>query len=567
MLILGVCNAPDSGACLIKNGKIIAAVNEERFIRKKNIATFPKLSIQYLLKSQNLKPEDIDWVGCGAWNGLGESEVVMRLIEDVVDQIENAESENAKEITLQRIKVTCSRDAVFKQELLKGLNSMGFLTQKVIFCDHHYSHALTAFYCSSFEEAYVFTADARGDFLSVSLWSATRKKGLKRIDFATEITSPGALYGFITKVLGFTPDRHEGKVTGLSARGKMTKAYDILKSGFWFDTKKGRIRSRIGNAYRPFMTADWPKLHELLEPFSRGDIAFAAQKVLEETLIGFLMHNIGSLSEKSINLCLAGGCMSNVRLNYKLFNLKPIKNIYIFPQMGDGGNALGGAIHVALTKNKKRYFNLPTVYLGHQYKDAEIRKALDVRHIPYKHVTSKEKIRETVRYILKGKIVGWFQGRMEYGPRALGSRSILAEAIDKKITELLNQKLHRSDFMPFAPVTIPEYAAKSFIGWKEDHIASRFMTICYQCTSYLKKKCPAIVHVDGSARPQVVFREQNPEYYDVIKRYIKLSKNPVLINTSFNNHEEPIVNSPDEAIQSFLKGNVDVLIAGNFIVS
>lgn len=567
MLILGVCNATDSGACLIKDGKIIAAVNEERFIRKKNISIFPKLSIQYLLKSQNLKSEDIDWVGCGAWNGLSDPEVVVRLIEDVVDQMENAESEEAKEITLQRIKVTCSRDAIFKQELLEGLKSMGFQTQKIIFCDHHYSHALTGFYCSPFEEAYVFTADGRGDFLSVSLWSATRKEGLKRIDFATELTSPGAMYGFITKVLGFTPDKHEGKITGLSARGKMTKAYDVLKSGFWFDTEKNKIRSRVGDTYRPFITADWPKLHELLKPFSRDDVAFAAQKVLEETLIGFLMHSIGSLPAKSINLCLAGGCMSNVRLNYELFNLKPVKNIYIFPQMGDGGNALGGAINVALTRSKKRYFNLPTVYLGPQYGDTEIRKALDARGVTYRKVTAGEKTRETVKYILEGKIVGWFQGRMEYGPRALGSRSILAEAIDKKITELLNQKLHRSDFMPFAPVTIPKFAAKSFIGWKEDHMASRFMTICYQCTAYLKKKCPAIVHVDDSARPQVVFREQNPEYYDVIKLYIKLSKNPILINTSFNNHEEPIVNSPDEAIQSLINGNVDVLIIGNFIVS
>lgn len=566
MLILGVCNAIDSGACLLKDGKILAAVSEERFVRKKNIAAFPKQSINYILQSQKLKPEDIDWIGCGAWNGIDQIKTLPHLIEDIIDQLENS-TKDTKGILLDRIKATTTRDESFKKELFEGLESLGFPKEKVILCDHHYSHALTAFYCSPFEEAFVFTADGRGDFRSVSLWLASRKEGLKLIDMASELTSLGAMYGFITKFLGFTPDKHEGKVTGLAARGKKTQAYEILKSGLWFDEKKGRIRSRIGDNYRPFLSADWPELHKKLANFSRDDIAFAAQKLLEEILIGFLMKHIASKPDESVNLCLAGGCMSNVKLNYELSCLQPIKNIYVFPQMGDGGNSLGGAVNIALTKGKNiDHFDLPTVYLGPEYSNQDIKKGLDLQKVPYKLVSSKEKIKKAVEYLLDGKLVGWFQGRMEYGPRALGARSILAEATNKEITMILNQRLERSDFMPFAPVTIPEYAAKCFIGWKEDQISSRFMTICYQCNTYLKKKCPAVVHVDGSARPQVIFREQNQEYYDVVKFYIEQTGNPVLINTSFNNHEEPIVNTPSEAIKSLLKGNVDVLIAGNFII-
>ncbi|MBI2196483.1 hypothetical protein HYU45_02605 [Candidatus Daviesbacteria bacterium] len=567
MLILGVCNAIDSGACLLKDGKILAAVSEERFVRKKNIATFPKQSIKYILQSQKLKPTDIDWIGCGAWNGVDQLETLPRLIEDVIDQLENS-PKDTKDIILQRIKITGERDTAFKKELFEGLEDLGFPREKVILCDHHYSHALTAFYCSPYKEAYIFTADGRGDFRSVSLWSATRIEGLKFIDMATELTSLGAMYGFITKLLGFTPDKHEGKVTGLAARGKQTKAFEILKSGLWFDEEKGKIRSRIGDTYRPFISADWPEIHKKLAGFSRDDIAYAAQKLLEETLMGFLIKHIGSKSKGSINLCLAGGCMSNVKLNYELSNLPQVKSIYIFPQMGDGGNSLGGAINIALTKgNNIRHFGLPTVYLGPAYSNEEIKRVLESQKVSYIQVQSQDKIKKAVQFLIEGKLVGWYQGRMEYGPRALGARSILAEATDKEITQILNQRLERSDFMPFAPVTIPEYADKCFVGWRQDHISSRFMTICYQCTPYLKSKCPAIVHVDGSARPQVVFREQNPEYYEVVKSYIEQTGNPVLINTSFNNHEEPIVNTPTDAINSLIKRNVDVLIAGDLIVS
>lgn len=565
MKILGLCNASDSGAILIIDNQIVAAVSEERFVRAKLIRTFPRESINYVLSSQGLTPADIDWVGCGAWNGIDNKITLPRLVEDVLYQVDHEQGDTRAQV-LQRCNVTVSRDHEFREELYSNLVELGFPEERIICCDHHYSHALTAFYPSPFEEAIVFTADGRGDFRSVTLWSATREHGLEIVDFATELTSPGALYGFVTKFLGFVPDRHEGKVTGLAARGRMTPAYDILKAGFFYDDESGRLRSKIGEHYRPFISATLTELERKLQPFSREDIAFAVQKLLEETLCSFLMRHIGDFPEKSVNLCLAGGCMSNVKLNFELSKLKPIKNIYVFPQMGDGGNALGGALNIAVTKGGQKYFPMPTVYLGPEYSDNDIANALRQHNFTFKKLTREEKIRTTAELIAQGKIVGWFQGCMEYGPRALGSRSILAQATDAAINDALNVRLQRSEFMPFAPVTIESRAKDCFIGWEPYQPASRFMTTCYLCTPLLKEKCPAIVHVDDTARPQVVFREDNPYYHDVIEAYINLTGNPAIINTSFNHHEEPILNSPTDAIRSFLKGNVDVLVIGDYLV-
>jgi carbamoyltransferase len=400
----------------------------------------------------------------------------------------------------------------------------------------------------------------------VTLWKGSRKNGLALLDFSSELASPGAMYGFVTKILGFTPNRHEGKVTGLAARGRMSDAYQILKEGFFYDKQAKKIKSRIGGNYTPFTMTEFEPLKEKLKSFSREDISWAAQELLEETLVGFLEPHLATCSGKSVNLCLAGGCMSNVKLNYRLAQLSQIRNIYVFPAMGDGGNALGGALNVAVTKGSMEHAVMPTVYLGPEYTNDEIEKALKDDDMPFEKIPSGEKARLVARLVADNVIVGWFQGRMEYGPRALGSRSILASPTDASINDSLNKRLQRSEFMPFAPVTIDKLAPICFDDWSEDKIASRFMTICYTCKPIMQERCPAVVHVDNTARPQVVFRGENPEYYDVVDEYYRLTGNPALINTSFNHHEEPILNSPEDAIRSFKKENIDVLVIGDFMV-
>src|SRR5262249_37140203 len=205
------------------------------------------------------------------------------------------------------ISFSTSRDKEFKDEIINGLILLVLSKEKLLFCDHHYSHALTAFLPSPFSEALVFCADGRGDGRSVTLWSATRKDGVKLIDEATELVSPGALYGFITKLLGFIPDRHEGKVTGLAAHGKKTFAYNLLKSGLYYDSGAQRIRAKYGECFRPFDSAELPKLKEALAELSREDFAWAVQAVLEEILLLFINKHISKSPKKSVNLCLAGG--------------------------------------------------------------------------------------------------------------------------------------------------------------------------------------------------------------------------------------------------------------------
>jgi carbamoyltransferase len=561
LIILGVTNTPDSGAALIVDGRIVAAANEERFVRKKLVRCFPSESIAWVLASADLGIADVDWVGSGCWKGIDQTGTLPILVRDIVSQ---AGTEDGLEQSERRVQVSASRDDVFRRELFDSLRGLGVPDDRILCCDHHYSHALTAFYPSPFDEALVFTADGRGDFRSVTLWEASRADGLRLVDCASEITSPGALYGLVTKLLGFVPDRHEGKVTGLAAHGTRGPAYDLLRSIFFYDEAGGRIRSRIGPYFRPFASAEPPGLAGALEGVPREDVAYAVQRVLEEVLRAFLLRHIGNRPPRSVNLCLAGGCMSNVKLNYELAGLPQVRGVYVFPQMGDGGNALGGAMAVAVERGGIRSFEMPTVYLGPEYGDAEIETAFRAEGVGYRRLGA-DAPGVVADLVAAGRIVGWYQGQLEYGPRALGSRSILAQATDASINTTLNARLHRTEFMPFAPVTIDAYADRCFEGWAPDQVSSQFMTICYRATELLARRCPAVVHVDGTARPQVVFREHNPAYYDVVRAYIERTGNPALINTSFNHHEEPIVNTPQDAVRSLRKGNVDVLVAGRLI--
>lgn len=564
--ILGICNAKDSGAALIRDGAVIAAANEERFLRKKMVRTFPHESIEYVLSEGGIGLDGVKWIGCGAWRGIDQHVTLPRLVDDIA-YIAAHSPEGALDIVQRRIESTIRSDAHARGEFEEGIRNLGGDPQRVIYSDHHLSHAACAFYASPFDEAFVLVADGRGDFRSVTLWVADRNSELRLIDFATELTSVGAMYGFVTKALGFIPDRHEGKVTGLAAHGRRTEAFDALKRGLFWDSEAGRIRSIIGPDYIPFASSSPEIFAELLQKYSRDDIAYAAQRLLESLLTAFLGKHLRDKAKASVNLCLAGGCAANVKLNFELGKLSQVRQLYVFPAMGDGGNALGGAICAAVAMTSCRYFKMPAVYLGPQYDDSSVMRAIGGRPLAVRRLSKREKIRETAGFLAEGKVVGWVQGRMEYGPRALGARSILCEAFHPSVNDKLNQRLHRSEFMPFAPVTIPEEAAKCFVGWREDDIPSQFMTVLFPCTAYLAEKCPAVVHVDGTARPQVISRNHNPDYYDVVEAYIKSSGRPALINTSFNLHEEPIINTPEEALTSLEVGAIDVLIINDFVIT
>ena len=295
-----------------------------------------------------------------------------------------------------------------------------------------------------------------------------------------------------------------------------------MNESIWFNEKTGQIETVYGDYYLPNMKAELPKLTNLLKKFPKEDFAFAAQFVLEKVLIDYLTYYLKKeFPNKNINLCLSGGCVANVKLNYEINKIAQVKDIYVSPAMGDGGNALGGAIYCMIEKSNQKKLDMETVYLGPRFTHEAITKVCKKNQLKYKMISNDEKIDIAANYLNQEKIIGWFQGRMEYGPRALGSRSILASAKDKHINDSLNKRLNRTEFMPFAPATIDELAPLCFENWDSQNNCARFMTTCYECTSFMIENCPATVHIDNTARPQVVRFNDNPDYYNLIRRYSK----------------------------------------------
>ncbi len=434
---------------------------------------------------------------------------------------------------------------------------MGFQRSIISCYDHHLSHAATAFYPSPFEEALIVTVDGRGDFRSASVYVGKRKQELTNLDSTSMFNSLGAFYGFITRFLGFIPDRHEGKITGIAALGDPKACIDVLKE--MIDFENGKIVASIGKKYNPFLGGKLPYIEEKLALFSKEDVAAGAQALLEDIILKYIRRFLTETGLK--NVALAGGVFGNVKLNEKILEMDLVDNIYVFPSMGDGGNAVGGALIKLYESGREFSYPLKHVYLGPSFSSEKIQKTLEKNRNQVEWFKLEEYTLDKIAEdLVNGLIIGLFTGRMEFGPRALGARSIIARATDQDINDTLNKRLNRTEFMPFAPVTLKSHAKESFIGWQEDHMSAEFMTVCYPCSDEFIKQSPATSHVDKTARPQIIDRENNPLYFDILNRYYKLTGIPTLINTSFNNHEEPMVCSPEDAIRSLLLGNIDYVI-------
>ncbi|MEK6968486.1 MAG: carbamoyltransferase C-terminal domain-containing protein, partial [Nanoarchaeota archaeon] len=264
------------------------------------------------------------------------------------------------------------------------------------------------------------------------------------------------------------------------------------------------------------------------------------------------------------NVALSGGIFGNVKLNQRIHEVKGVKNIFIHPHMGDGGLGMGGALYI---HNQERPMNvsLKDVYLGPEYSNKKIKKELDKSRLKYTYY--KDPAGAAADLLAKGQIVARFDGRMEYGPRALGNRTIMYQTTDKSVNDWLNKDLKRTEFMPFAPVVLSKYAKKCFNNIKGAEYAAKFMTITFDCTEWMKKSCPGVVHLDNTARPQLIDRDANPGYFKILDEYRKLTGIPALINTSYNMHEEPIVCSPYDAIRAFKQGHLKNLLSENYIVN
>ena len=578
MNIIGI-NAyhADSSACLVVNGKLITAVEEERFNRIKHWAGFPMESIRYCLKSSNLKISDIHHISINIDPKANFFIKILFLIKHrpnfklVLDKFKKKKKYNSIETIINN---------EFKNDLFKG---------KINNIEHHYAHLSSAFHVSPYDEACILSVDGFGDFASTA-WGYGKESKInidKKVYFPHSL---GIFYQAITQYLGFKNYGDEYKIMGLAPYGKakyihqLKKVLQIKSDGNfelnldYFKFHKENFNYRWENGKVEIDDLYTNKMIDLLGPERKKnepltdfhkDLAHSTQKVYEEAFINILNNLYNKYQNE--NLCIAGGCGMNSVANGKIKDNTKFKNIFIQPAAGDAGGAIGAAFATHYqNSNEKRIFQMKHAYWGTSFNENQILECLKENHkkienqrCTYKKISDDNELNQIVAQdISEGKVIGWFQGKMEWGPRALGNRSILGDPRRSDMKDILNIKIKRREsFRPFAPSILREYVK----DWFEIDDDVPFMMKVYQIKENKRKEIPAVSHVDGSGRLQTVYQDTNKKYYDLITEFYKLTNIPLLLNTSFNENE-PIVSKPNEAIDCFLRTKMDTLVMNNYIV-
>lgn len=557
MKILGISFLSDASASLLIDGKLVAAISEERLNRIKQWYGIPRLAVDAVLKMAGLKIEDIDFI---ATHGLAPNIPDRAPFDRKIEQIRNSslpDPEKQSQIDhfenrfVQESKVLSERTPGYLAEI----RAYGRPTK--VF-KHHEAHAATAYFGSGWKDCFVLTADGWGEDGSSGFYRCANGK-MEQLHSSYSFDSLGYFYGSLTKALGFIPHRHEGKVLGLAAYETSPKSYPQVRKMVDVDLKNKCFVSCPENGlYIPrFENAT---LREFVKKYSREDIASSAQATLEEVVCRYVKEVL----PKNSKLALAGGIFANVKLNQRLAQMPEVNDLYVFPNMGDGGLSAGSA-WLAYESLTGKFPEAPkNMYLGPEPTEQEILTDLKGSGLSFTH---HENIHEKVAELLsQNNVVARFSGRMEFGPRALGNRSILYKAGDPSVNEWLNKRLNRSEFMPFAPAIREESAADCFVGLDKAKVPSNYMTITFDCTEFGQKQIPAGIHIDKTARPQVVRKIDNPGFYAVLDHYHKLTGAPGVVNTSFNMHEEPIVCTASDAIRAVKDGKLPYLALGNYLV-
>jgi carbamoyltransferase len=574
MNILGIsCFYHDSAAALLRDGELVAAAHEERFTRKRHDSALPTQAVSYCLREAGIGIGDVDYLV------FYDKPLVKfeRILTTYLATFPRSLPSFSKAIPIWL------KEKLFVPKTIeRGLGFEGTL----LFAEHHQSHAASAFLPSPFEEAAILTIDGVGEW-------ATATQGVGRgnqFELLNEIRFPhslGLLYSAFTYYLGFKVNSAEYKVMGAAPYGE-PKYVDTILSHLIDVREDGSFKMNMKYfAYDYGLTMTNKRFDALfghprreseskMEPF-HWDMAASVQKVTEEIVMRMArdLHRRTGMK----NLVMAGGVALNCVANGRLMREGPFEQIWVQPAAGDAGGALGAALfaeHCVL--GRPRRFRMDHAFWGPSYPDAEIRRYLDRRKAPYRTLAREEMIRETARLLdEKQAVVGWFQGRMEWGPRSLGSRSILADSRNKENWSRVNLKIKfRESFRPFAPACLAEKSGE----WFDIDRESPYMLLVCQVKEAIEQEVetpngfarrltsslPAITHVDGSARLQTVTRAAHPEFYDLLRAFDERSGCPVLINTSFNVRGEPIVCSPDDAYLCFMRTNLDVLVLGNQIL-
>lgn len=557
MNILGIsCFYHDSSAALLQDGRITAAAQEERWTRKKHDISFPENAIRYCLEQAGITVNQVDAVG------FYEKPILKfeRLLSSHLETFPKS-----YKVFVQALPSWITEKLRIPNILRKKFKYDG----NVFFVDHHMAHAASAFHASPFEEAAIFTADGVGEWTTTTLGygKGTEVTLLKELHFPHSL---GLLYSSVTAHLGFKVNNDEYKVMGLAPYGKPTyyddfkKIIDVKEDGsyrldmkyFTFHYGTRMLSRKFEEKFGPTRGKESPVEER------HKDIAASLQKVVEEVIFSGVNH-LHSIT-KTKNLCLAGGVALNSVANGKLTRMTPFKKVYVPPAPSDPGAAVGAATVVYhMLLGKPRSSVMDRADLGPGFSHSQIKEFLDSKQVAYREIPEKELTKTVAKLLWENKVVGWFQGRMEFGERALGNRSILANPCNPEMRDILNLKVkHREQFRPFAPVVTVEDAHKYF----DVDMEVPFMSFVYPVKESKRKLLPAVTHVDGSGRLQTIRKEANPRYYGVIKEFEKLSKVPVLVNTSFNIRGEPIVMTPEHAYRCFTGTGIDYLAMDTFLI-
>ena len=565
MYSLGIsCYYHDSAAAILKDGHVVAAVEEERFSRKKFDDGFPRMAIDWCLKEAGITPEQINSVA------FYDKPVLKfeRLLDNYI-----AVAPRGLYSFLNVIPKWLHKRLWIKEEIKKHMRGY---QGNIIFPEHHMSHAAHTFFTSPFDEAAILTVDGVGEWSTSSFGSAENTS----IKLTNDIRWPhsiGMFYSAFTYFLGFKVNEGEYKLMGLSAYGK-PKYYDLILNEILDVKNDGSLHLNLkyfAFTYDKVMTNQ--KFAELFgiprrEEDAKAeqihyDIGASAQKVLEDIMLKMVNHVHKKTGMK--NLCLGGGVALNGVANYRILKEGPFESVHIPPSPGDGGSAIGCAQYLYYIHKKQRRIIVQdhakriqeNVYVGPSFSNDEIKSFLEENNIDYEYLAREQLLQTTAKLISEQNVVGWYQGKIEWGPRALGNRSILADPRDSKMKDVLNEKIkHRELFRPFAPSILEEYVSEYF----DLNIPSPYMLF----VAKVKKpdKIPAVTHVDGTGRLQTVSREANPLYYDLINDFYKITGVPVLVNTSMNVRGEPIVNTPEQAYAMIIKTEMDYIMMGNYMI-
>ena len=579
----------DSAACILKDGKIIAAAQEERFTRKKHDSSYPKNAIEFVLDYANLKLSEVNQIVFFEKPFLK----FERLLETYVAFAPKGFVSFSKAMPLWIKEKLFQKNFLFNK--LKEHDNEYKSDKNIFFSDHHLSHAASAFFPSPFDEAIIITADGVGEWATTTV--AVGKSN--QLDIKKEIHFPhslGLLYSAFTYFAGFKVNSGEYKLMGLAPYGnpiyenKVKQLIDIKEDGTfrlnqkYFNYATGLTMTNY-NFHKLFGQKPRNSKNEKLTQFHM-DIASSIQQVTEEIMVKLAKSVCKEYGIK--NLCLAGGVALNCVANGKILKEKIFDNIWIQPAAGDAGGSLGAALALwHIDQKNKRVLNpddgMNGSYLGPEFTQENIEKELKSIGANYETVDDQKLINQTAEFLTKEKAVGWFQGRMEFGPRALGARSILADPRSDKMQKNLNLKVkYRESFRPFAPSVLKEDVS----SWFDINIDSPYMLLVANINQDKKidmneeqnklfgidklnikrSKIPAVTHVDYSARVQTVTQNTNKRYYDLIMKFKEKTGCPIVVNTSFNIRGEPIVNTPTEAFNCFMGTELDYLIIGNCIL-